>query len=96
MITKDNVDTYLERYVNNGDVRPFDYRRMSKVLHPKDWDPQDLMTSLDMDVEWQGIAKPAGWQYPKAYMDAKKNGEMEAVAPSARSTTRSTCSAPRP
>ena len=80
MMTKDNVDTYLERYVNNGEVRPFDYRRMSKVLHPKDWDPQDLMTPLDMDVEWAGIAKPANWQYPKAYMDAKQNGEMEAVA----------------
>ena len=47
----DNVDTYLERYVNNGDVA-FDYRLMSKVLHPKDWDPRRiLMTPLDMDVD---------------------------------------------
>jgi hypothetical protein len=80
MMTKDNVDTYLERYVHNGDVRPFNYRLMSKVLHPKDWDPQDLMTPLDMDIEWAGIAKPQGWQYPKAYVDAKQSGEMAAVA----------------
>jgi ABC-type sugar transport system substrate-binding protein len=80
MMTKDNVDTYLERYVRNGDVRPFNYRLMSKVLHPKDWDPQDLMTPLDMDIEWAGIAKPQGWEYPKAYVDAKQNGEMAAVA----------------
>ena len=80
MMTLDNVDTYLERYVNNGDVASFDYRLMSKVLHPSDWDPQDLMTPLDMDVEWKGIAKPADWQYPKAYLDAKSSGEMANVA----------------
>jgi len=38
------------------------------------------MTPIDIDVEWAGIPKPAGWDYPKAYMDAKKSGEMEAVA----------------
>jgi ABC-type sugar transport system substrate-binding protein len=80
MMTLDNVDTYLARYVNNGDVAPFDYRLMSKVLHPQDWDPQDLMTPLDMDVEWQGIKKPASWEYPKAYMDARQNGQSQAVA----------------
>ena len=31
-MTKANVDAYLARYVKNGDVVPFDYRRMSKVL----------------------------------------------------------------
>ena len=38
--TKDNVDGYLERYVNNNGVEPFDYRLLFKVLHPTDWDPQ--------------------------------------------------------
>ena len=80
MMTLDNVDGYLARYVDNGDVKPFDYRLMSKVLHPNDWDPQDLMTPLDVDVEWATIAKPADYQYPKAYLDAKQNGEMEKVA----------------
>jgi hypothetical protein len=80
MMTADNVDGYLERYVDNGDVKPFDYKKMSHVAHPDDWDPQDLITPLDMDVEWEGIAKPSGWDYPKAYTDAKANGEMEKVA----------------
>lgn len=80
MMTLENVDTYLERYVHNGDLLPFDYRKMSKVIHPQDWDPQDLLTPLDMDVEWEGIPKPANWQYPKAYVDARKNGKAEAVA----------------
>jgi ABC-type sugar transport system substrate-binding protein len=80
MMTAENVDGYLERYVNNGDVKPFDYKKMSHVVHPDDWDPQDLITPLDMDVEWEGIAKPNGWDYPKAYTDAKASGEMEKVA----------------
>lgn len=80
MMTAENVDVYLERYVNNGKTRPFDYKLMSKVLHPHDWDPQDLMTPLDIDVEWAGIPKPPGWTYPKAYTDAKTSGEMERVA----------------
>ena len=80
MMTAENVDVYLERYVNNGDVAPFDYKKMSKVHHPKDWDPQDLLTPLDVDVEWNGIEKPANYQYPKEYLDSRKNGEAEKVA----------------
>jgi len=80
MMTIDNVDGYLERYVDNGDVKPFDYRLMSKVLHPNDWDPQNLMTPLDVDIEWDGIAKPANYQYPKAHTDARQNGEAAKVA----------------
>ena len=53
---------------------------MSKVITPKDWDPQDLLTPLDVDVEWAGIEKPANYQYPKEYLAAKQNGEMAAVA----------------
>lgn len=77
--TKDNVDTYLERYVHNDGVEPFDYRLMSKVLHPTDWDPQGEVFPLDIDLEWAGIPKPQGWTYPKAYLEAKTNGEWDAV-----------------
>ena len=77
--TKDNVDVYLNRYVDNGGVAPFDYRKFSKVLHPDDWDPQNEVFPLDIDQEWAGIPKPDGWQYPKAYLDAKTNGEWDKV-----------------
>ena len=77
--TKNNVDAYLARYVDNGAVQPFDYRLMSKVLHPKDWDPQAEVFPMDIDEEWAGIPKPEGWTYPKAYLDAKVNGEWQAV-----------------
>lgn len=77
--TKDNVGAYLERYVDNKGVDPFDYRKISKVLHPTDWDPQAEITPLDIDHEWAAVAKPEGWVYPKAYLDAKNNGEWDRV-----------------
>jgi ABC-type sugar transport system substrate-binding protein len=78
-LTGDNVDTYLERYVENGDVPPFDYKLMSKVEHPDDWDPQAELFPLDVDLEWGGIPKPDGWSYPKEYVQARESGEAEAV-----------------
>jgi hypothetical protein len=43
-IDASNVDAYIPRHVENGSKPPFDYRLMSKVLHPKDWDPQRRST----------------------------------------------------
>lgn len=79
-MTKENVDVYLARYVNNGDVEPFDYARMSKVRHPDDWDPQAELFPIDLDREWGGIAKPDGWDYPEAYSKARSAGEATEVA----------------
>ena len=78
-MTKANVDAYLARYVKNGDVLPFDYRRMSKVLHPTDWDPQAELFPMNIDLEWGGIPKPEGWNYPEAYKQARDGGEATAV-----------------
>jgi ABC-type sugar transport system substrate-binding protein len=78
-MTKDNVDAYLARYVNNKDVASFDYKRMSKVDHPKDWDPQAELFPMDIDLEWGGIAKPDGWKYSEEYTNSRKNGEAETV-----------------
>lgn len=77
--TKANVAAYLERYVDTKGVQPFDYRRMSKVLHPTDWDPQAEIVPLDIDHEWGALPKPEGWIYPKAYLDAKNGGEWKQV-----------------
>ena len=78
-MTKDNVDAYLARYVNNKDVASFNYKQMSKVEHPKDWDPQAELFPMDIDLEWGGIAKPDGWKYPEEYTNSRKNGEAETV-----------------
>jgi ribose transport system substrate-binding protein len=78
-MTADNVDPYLERYVNNDGVEPFDYKLMSKVEHPADWDPQAELFPMDIDLEWGGIDKPAGWEYPAEYVQSRESGEAEAV-----------------
>ena len=78
-MTKHNLDAYLERYVNNGDVAPFDFKRMSKVLHPQDWDPQAEVFPMDIDLEWGGIDQPASWEYPPEYVKSRESGEAEAV-----------------
>ena len=77
--TAENVDAYLERYVDHGDVEPYDYRLMSKVEHPDDWDPQAELFPMDIDLEWGGIPKPDGWDYPAAYVEAREGGEADAV-----------------
>lgn len=73
-----NVDAYIARYVEDG-RQPFDYRLMSKVLHPKDWDPQQEIYPFDLDVLWAKLPKPAGYNYPKRYTDARHNGEWDRV-----------------
>jgi ribose transport system substrate-binding protein len=78
-MTKANVDVYLARYVNNGNVPPFDYKKMSKVEHPNDWDPQAELFPMDIDLEWGGIPKPDGWSYPADYVKARDSGEAKAV-----------------
>ncbi|WP_082537496.1 MULTISPECIES: sugar ABC transporter substrate-binding protein [unclassified Aureimonas] len=79
IVTKDNVDAYVARYVNDDGVEPFDYRRMSKVLHPDDWDPQADVYPIDIEQHWRGYEKPAGWAPPAAYAEAKAAGEFERV-----------------
>ena len=79
LLTRDNIDSYLGRYVDNDGVAPFDYRRMSRVLHPADWDPQNEVFPFDIDILWDGLPKPEGWTYPQEYQDAKTNGDWEKV-----------------
>jgi ribose transport system substrate-binding protein len=78
VVTKDNVDAYKSRFLAGGDL-PLDWKLMSHVLHPDDWDPGNMMWPLDMDVMWQGQDKPANFTMPKAYTDAKAAGEFDKV-----------------
>ncbi len=78
-MTAENVKPYLERYVNNDGVDFYDYKKMSKVLHPDDWDPQAELFPMDIDLEWGGIPKPDGWEYPAEYVKSRESGEAEEV-----------------
>lgn len=74
-LTKDNVGAYIERYVDNGEVAPFDYAKMSKVAHPEDWDPQNEVFPMDIDYEFMGMEKPADFAYPEEYTKGKDQWE---------------------
>jgi ribose transport system substrate-binding protein len=77
VVTKDNADQYLNTLAN-GD--PFDWPRMSRFVHPKDWDPQNAVTPMDMEVMWQGQKKPSGFELPPDYVEAVKTDELKKVA----------------
>ncbi len=79
ILTRDNVAAHRKRFVDNGEVEPFDYRKLSKVLHPQDWDPQADVYPLDFEKEWTGIPKPGSYTLPEAYEKSKASGEFDKV-----------------
>jgi ribose transport system substrate-binding protein len=66
VITKENVDWYHDLMWGKEHL-PFDWKKMSKVLHPNDWDLQNGVRPLDPRDLWAGMDKPAGYSLPKEY-----------------------------
>jgi len=79
IITKDNVDAY-QKFLRGGPL-PFDWKKMSHVLHPDDWDPQNIIWPADPEVLWNrtNIKRPDGYELPKAYRDAVAAGDVEKI-----------------
>ncbi len=78
ILTKDNIDPYLARYVDS-DEAPFNAKLLSHVESPDNWDMQVDMYPMDLDILWTDIPKPAGYKLPAEYVKAKESGELEAV-----------------
>jgi ribose transport system substrate-binding protein len=60
----------------------FDYKKMSRLLHPDDWDPQWPIRTADPDTFWaqnQGVPKPDGYELPDVYKAAVAAGGHEAI-----------------
>jgi ribose transport system substrate-binding protein len=59
----------LYRKIVFADKSPWDYRKMSRVLHPKDFDTQVPVFPRDPNVFWatRKKEKPAGYKLPTAY-----------------------------
>jgi ribose transport system substrate-binding protein len=72
-VTKDNVDQYLATFF--GEEDPFDWQLMSRKAHPDDWDPQNEVRPLVVEDMWSFAEKPAGWQAPAEYEQAKARAE---------------------
>ena len=80
--TKDNVKEIQAKYLTNT-TPSFDYKLMSRVLHPDDWDPQNGLTVLRPDVWWGPgpTAKPADFDsaMPADYKAAVAAGKFDEI-----------------
>ena len=82
VVTQKNVGGFLKRYYGGGSkVLPFDPRRISRLLRPKDWDPQIQLTPIDIEDYFKvaGVKKPKSYRFPAAYVAAKKRGDFAKV-----------------
>lgn len=80
ILTRENVEPYLERYVGDPSVAPFSIDLLSHVRAGDRWDPQaSLYPISDLDQLWEGNEKPAGWEPPKEFVAAQESGEFDEV-----------------
>lgn len=80
IITKDNVEKFKARYVDQPIGHSFDIKLLSRTEHPNDFDLQfDAYPIEDLDKVWPGIPKPDGFHYPAAYLAAKRSGDFDRI-----------------
>lgn len=80
LVTKDNVDGVLRRYVDNKNL-PFDPKLLSHVISGDKWDPQAPLVPIKYEDYYAsaGLEKPVGYQPPADYLKAIKSGEFDRV-----------------
>lgn len=67
--TPEAAKAYKQKF-NSGKI-PYDFRKMSRHLHPDDWDVQAGMVAIRPDELFPFLAKkPNGYELPQAYRDA--------------------------
>ncbi|AXT36256.1 sugar ABC transporter substrate-binding protein [Phaeobacter sp. LSS9] len=79
LVTKDNVAALKTFLAGDNGKLPFDWRKMSRTLHPDDWDPQNVVWPADVADMWAPFDKPAGYELPAAYRDAVAAGDLDKV-----------------
>lgn len=80
IITAENVHKFKTRFVDGPIAESFDVRLLSRTLHPTDFDLQfDGYPVEDLETIWPGVPKPAGFEYPEAYLNAQRNGDFDRI-----------------
>lgn len=78
--TPEAAAAYNEMMFGGGDF-PFDYRRMSRALHPDDWAPPVLFAPIDLEAYYSLLAdKPADYELPAEYLEAVESTGFDAIA----------------
>jgi simple sugar transport system substrate-binding protein len=80
LVTKDNVDGVLARYVDNPNL-PFDPKLLSHVISGDKWDPQAPLIPLKYEDYFSsaGAPKPADYKPPTEYTQSIESGEFDRV-----------------
>ncbi|KAA3522370.1 sugar ABC transporter substrate-binding protein [Agrobacterium vitis] len=80
LVTKDNVDGVLARYVDNPNL-PFDPKLLSHVISGDKWDPQAPLAPIKNDDYFTatGIDKPVDYRPQADYAKSIETGEFDAV-----------------
>ncbi|CAN5612594.1 hypothetical protein BH10ACT7_BH10ACT7_27390 [soil metagenome] len=71
------------RKIMYADPAPYDWTKMSKIMNPEDWDPQNLIGPMDPSLYWayQESSKPAGYELPAEYQgDAWEKDKADMLA----------------
>jgi ribose transport system substrate-binding protein len=68
----------IDAKIYQGKDLPFDWVKMSRTLHPTDWDPQNKIVPIDPQAHW-GADPTDKAKLNKAYADAGWQGELDAV-----------------
>lgn len=77
VVTADNVDAYIARFIDQPADKQFDARKMSRTLSPDDWTTELRLYPLNPDEHWAGTKKPKDFEYPEAYLQAKADGTFD-------------------
>lgn len=64
-IGKDRAKQYIKTFF--GSTLPYDFAKMSQVLYPEDWDPQQQLRAIDPNYLWQTFPKPSGYKLPAGF-----------------------------
>ncbi|WP_158737256.1 sugar ABC transporter substrate-binding protein [Alteribacillus sp. YIM 98480] len=78
VIDKNNVDAYHEKFYTQEEI-PIDWKLMSRVLNPDDWDPQNNVWPLEPESMWGTRDKPSGYRESKEIKESKDSGEWEEI-----------------
>jgi ribose transport system substrate-binding protein len=73
VLTPDNVDTW--RKVMYENPKPFNWTKMSRFLHPKDWDTQFWVRPADPEVFWKG--EPPTLKLNPVWKKLRASGEIK-------------------
>ena len=79
LLTKDTAQWYIDTFCQ--EKMPYDWKKMSRTLHPNDWDPQNLMVPIypERFSNWEFVKKPKGYKVPKEYKEAMDAGEYDKI-----------------